>query len=287
MYYKKIFSKLVPSLVLALGFGFAISSEQAFAAPLSCNLTYTTELTNTPSAVRSYDPATGILSNTGITIPGRTRAAALSPDGSIISYYDDIDNRVEWVNVDTGTSGFGTAVPSEYLTPLQQMTRMGYSSTGRLFFLLKNNVTGNHDMVEISTTTYTTIAQVPLIDNPTNPVSISTLFGGDVIFDDVSKGYIIDNNGSFFKFNTSTGVATYLADFAAINSTQAPAGLAYGTNGDIYAFTSVSPGSVYNIDLATLTVTGPLASASAPTMLSVVLTQMYHPNLHLVRVIIE
>jgi hypothetical protein len=52
---------------------------------------------------------------------------------------------------------------------------------------------------------------------------------------------VIDNNGSFFKFDTTTLIATYLGDIAGVTSAQAPAGLAYDGNGNVHTFTSVTP----------------------------------------------
>jgi hypothetical protein len=36
------------------------------------------------------------------------------------------------------------------------------------------------------------------------------LAGGDIMFDDSNKGYVIDNNGQFFKFDLASRNATYL-----------------------------------------------------------------------------
>ena len=251
-----LFKGVTNVAILSLVMSMAVFGYNSYAAsPLTCNLQYGTSFTatQTTTAIYQFNSATGIISAlTSPTLPGRTRGAALSPDGNIISYFDDIDNRMEWYNFTTNTFGNGPAI----VAPLTSggMNRVGYAKNGKLYVLY--TAAGATSLLEVNTTTYAVTNLGALTDKAGNAVSIGAISGGDLIFDDINKGYVIDNNGSFFKFDLTSKVATYLGDIAGVDATKTTAGLAYAANGDIYAFTNIAPnGDVLNIDLGTLSST--------------------------------
>ena len=219
---------------------------------MPCDTVYGTELTAAPTRIVWYNPVTSVTAATPFTVPGRTRASSMTPDGQKIYYYDDTDLRIERYDVTTNTYFNWSAVPSAYTTPWNQTNRMWFSRAWQWYMLLKNNVTSNQDIVKFSSTWVSTVVW-PLTNKPGNTVSVNSLAWWDIIFDNDNRGYVIDNNGSFFKFDLSTMVATYLWPVSGINSTKSPAWLAYDGLGNIYAFVSTAPAWVYKINIATLT----------------------------------
>ena len=216
-------------------------------APLNCNANYATTFTPTATTtqVQRYDPATNTMVNTGITLPGRTRASALSPDGKIISYYDDIDQRMEFYNISTNTYSSGPAG----VVKTDIMTRLGYNQLGEAYTMLTEG--GVTTVYKLDPATNKLVSQGALSDKAWNAAYIGYIAGGDIIFDKYNSGYLVDNNGYFFKFDLATMKATYLGFVPGISS---PAGLSFAPDGSILAFSSTT-GAVSKIELADFKVT--------------------------------
>jgi hypothetical protein len=236
---------------------FTVSAASVLEA-LSCGKVYGTTFisggTTGATQVVQYDPVT----DTKVTLPfslsvafGKTRASALSPNGTIITYYDDADTRFESYNTVTGLTTTGPATAMAGI-PNTAFNRLGYNSIGELYSLVTIAAAPSSTyLIKVDPVSLAATNLGVLTDKAGNAVSVSALGGGDLIFDNVDKGYLIDNNGYFFKIDISTRVATFLATAPATT----PAGLAYGPNGLIYTFTSATPnGNIYAIDLAANTI---------------------------------
>jgi hypothetical protein len=239
---------------------FTVASTNAFLG-LSCGKVYGTTFvspyvtTTAKTQIVQYDPVTDTKTTLPFTIPvlyGKTRAVAMSPNGTVITYYDDADTRFESYNTVTGATVNGP-VTSMAGIPNTAFNRLGYNSIGEIYSLVTiAPAPSSTYLIKIDPVTLAATNQGILLDKAGNPVSVSALGGGDLIFDNTDKGYLIDNSGYFFKINLSTRIATYLSTAPATT----PAGLAYGPNGLIYTFTSAAPnGNIYAIDLAANTTT--------------------------------
>jgi Bacterial Ig domain/Domain of unknown function DUF11/Cadherin-like domain len=237
---------------------FTVSAASVLEA-LSCGKVYGTTFvsggTTGATQVVQYDP----VSDTKVTLPfslsvafGKTRAAALSPNGTIITYYDDADTRFESYNTVTGVTTNGPATAMAGI-PNTAFNRLGYNSIGEIYSLVTIAAAPSSTyLIKVDPVTLAATNSGILTDKVGNSISVSALGGGDLIFDNADKGYLIDNSGYFFKIDISTRVATFLATAPATT----PAGLAYGPGGLIYTFTSAAPnGNIYAIDLAANSIT--------------------------------
>jgi uncharacterized repeat protein (TIGR01451 family) len=213
-------------------------------AALSCDKLYGTEMfPGTPVRITEYDPLANTSSVLPLTLSGTTSAAALSPDGTLIVWQDRTSSQYRSYNVDTLVSNVGPLIPPDIYT------RMAFTQSGTLFSMA---VAGD-DYEIINPTTLSVLSSGSMTDAPGNLFSISGSIGGDIVFSGDGFGYLIDNNGLFFRFDPTTLVATYLTTFTSIAGT-GPAGLALAPDGRIFTFSMLST-SVYEVDLTNLSVT--------------------------------
>jgi Bacterial Ig domain/Domain of unknown function DUF11 len=236
---------------------FTVTAASTFQG-LSCNKVYGSTFVSPVGAgqtqIVQYNPVTDVKNTLPFTLPvtfGATRAVAVSPDGTTITYYDDTQTRFESYNTFTGATVNGPATAMAGI-PNTAFNRMGYNSLGEIYSLVTIAAAPSSTyLIKVDPVSLAATNLGILTDKAGNAVSVSALGGGDLIFDNADKGYLIDNNGYFFKIDISTRVATFLATAPATT----PAGLAYGPNGLIYTFTSATPnGNIYAIDLAANTI---------------------------------
>jgi Domain of unknown function DUF11/Bacterial Ig domain len=237
---------------------FTVAAASTFQG-LSCKnvygSTFVSPVGTGQTQIVQYNPVTDVKNTLPFTLPvtfGATRAVAVSPDGTTITYYDDTQTRFESYNTFTGATVNGPATAMAGI-PNTAFNRLGYNSIGEIYSLVTIAAAPSSTyLIKVNPATLAATNLGILTDKAGNAISVSALGGGDLIFDNADKGYLIDNSGYFFKIDISTRVATFLATAPATT----PAGLAYGPNGLIYTFTSAAPnGNIYAIDLAANTIT--------------------------------
>jgi Domain of unknown function DUF11/Bacterial Ig domain len=237
---------------------FTVTAASTFQG-LSCNKVYGSTFISPVGAgqtqIVQYNPVTDVKNTLPFTLPvtfGATRAVAVSPDGTTITYYDDTQTRFESYNTFTGATVNGPATAMAGI-PNTAFNRLGYNSIGEIYSLVTIAAAPSSTyLIKVNPATLAATNLGILTDKVGNAISVSALGGGDLIFDNADKGYLIDNSGYFFKIDIGTRVATFLATAPATT----PAGLAYGPGGLIYTFTSATPnGNIYAIDLAANSIT--------------------------------
>jgi large repetitive protein len=205
---------------------------------LTCNMGYATEYTTVLGAdtrLMQYDPSTNISTIMPFALPGQTRASAMTPDGKLIVYYDDLTGKFRSYRVEDAVTNISTTAIGN-----SAINRLAFNQDGKLFAL------AGLSLIEIDPLTLQIIGTpANITDKPGNTVSVNALAGGDIIFDVSEKMYVIDNGGRFFRIDTTTKVATYLGT----QSASSPAGIAFAPDGNIWTFSSAN-GNVYKIDLA-------------------------------------
>jgi uncharacterized repeat protein (TIGR01451 family) len=184
---------------------------------------------------------------------------------------DTIYKRFYYADVATGLirymDSYGVDVSTGVTLPAApSYNRAGYNPVDNKMYFISNNAASWASYAPTAsgtggtTTVMTTINYLP----STAPTLGSTAGGGDLVFDAEGSGYIITNDGHFYKavFSGTTANVIYLGRLTLPN--QLLASLAFGSDGKLYlggagAFNAATGGfdgsNVYSIDLQTLAVT--------------------------------